>query len=146
MAPYVRESLVKATPATIWKTCFTPMKWESWDPDVEALEDVSGDCVNGTTFIFIMKEGSMKKIPVSLSDVKEKESVRFSGVVLGGMMKFDGLIEITTAKDDANASNVKYSFDMFGPLGSMVNWLNPAPVTEGVEKGLENIKKLSEGA
>jgi hypothetical protein len=120
------------------------MKWEMWDPDVSALEEVSGDCVNGTTFLFVMKEGPIKHIPVSLSDVKENESIRFSGGALGGAMQFDGLIEITATEDDA--SNVKYSFDMFGPLGSLVNWLNPTPVTGGVEKGLENIKNLSEEA
>jgi hypothetical protein len=35
---------------------------------------------------------------------------------------------------------------MFGPLGSLVNWLSPTPVTGGVETGLENIKNLSEEA
>ena len=120
------------------------MKWESWDPDVEAVEDATGGCVNGTKFVFVMKEGSIKKIPVVLSDVTENETVRFAGGVLGGAMKFDGFIEISVV--DASTSHVKYSFDMFGPLGSMVVWLNPTPVTNGVEKGLENIKTLSEAA
>lgn len=144
MAPYVQECLVKATPATIWKTCFAPMKWELWDPDVELMQDVSGECVNGTTFVFQMKDSSIKKIPVVLSQVQEHESLRFTGGVLGGTMKFDGIIEISVV--DATTSNVKYSFDMFGPLGSLVNWLNPTPVSNGVEKGLENIKNLSEAA
>ena len=28
-----------ATPAEIWSTCFTPMQWEKWDPDVTELAD-----------------------------------------------------------------------------------------------------------
>lgn len=149
MTPCVRECTVKATPSVIWKTCFTPMKWEMWDPDIVGLEDVNGNCANGTTFTFIMKEGSIQKIPAALSDVKENESVRFVGAVLGGTMKFDGFIEISSTPSsptDGGETNVKYTFDMFGPLGSVVNWLNPKPVTGGVEKGLENIKNLSEAA
>ena len=144
MAPCVRECDVKATPATIWKMCFAPMKWELWDPDVEIVEDVSGPCANGTTFVFVMKDSSIKTIPVVLSDVTENESVRFVGGVLGGAMKFDGFIDISVV--DSSTSRVTYSFDMFGPLGSLVNWLNPFPVTNGVEKGLENIKNLSVNA
>ena len=122
------------------------MKWEMWDPDVEALEEVSGGCVDGTSFVFVMREGPIKKIPVSLSDVKENESVRFTGEAVGGMMKFDGFIEIAASPEDDGASNVQYSFDMFGPLGSFINFINPKPVTGGVEKSLDNIKNLSEAA
>jgi carbon monoxide dehydrogenase subunit G len=144
MAPCVRETNVKATPATIWKAAFEPMKWETWDPDVERLEEVSGSCVNGTSFLFVMKEGPVKKIPVTLSDIKENETLRFSGAAIGGLMKFDGFIEISEV--DATTSKVKYTFDMTGFLGSVVAKLNPAPVVGGVEKGIENIKTLSEEA
>ena len=30
------------------------MKWEKWDPDVEALEDVSGDLKDGTTVVRVI--------------------------------------------------------------------------------------------
>jgi hypothetical protein len=144
MAPCVRESDVKATPATIWKTCFADMKFEKWDPDVVRLEDVSGECKDGTTLSFIMKEGPIKKVPCKLSDVKENESLRFYGIAMGGAMSFDGLIEIT-AKDD-NTSHIKYTFALNGFLGSMVSWLNPTPIVSGTEGGLANMVKLSEEA
>ena len=143
MAPCVRDLEVKATPAEIWKSCFVPMKWEQWDPDVEAIEDVSGDCVNGTTFTFVMISDSVKRIPVTLSDVKENETLRFAGAAVHGLMKFDGFIEIK-AKDESS-STITYSFSMFGLLGSLVNWMNPVVVSGGVEKGLENMKKIAEG-
>ena len=120
------------------------MKWEEWDPDVQHLEDVSGDCVNGTKLVFVMKDGPIPKIPVTLRGVKENESIQYHGGVLWGTMKFDASIEITALED--NTSFVRYTFDMHGLLGSVVHWYNPAPVTVGVEKGLENIKRLSEAA
>jgi hypothetical protein len=33
---------------------------------------------------------------------------------------------------------------MFGVLGSVIHFFNPKPVTNGVETGLANIKRLSE--
>ena len=144
MGVCVRESEVKATPETIWKTCFADMKFEKWDVDVVRLEDVSGECTNGTTFAFIMKEGPIEKIPCALSDVKENESLRFAGSVLGGMMKFDGFIEIT--KKDESTSNIKYTFVMNGLLGTFAMWANSKPAVHGTEKGLENMVSLSEEA
>ena len=144
MAPTVRESDVKATPATIWQTCFADMKWEKWDPDVVCLEDLSGECIDGTTITFVMNAGPVKKIPCSLSYVKENERLRFAGTALWGLMSFDGLVEIT-AKDETT-SNIKYTFDMTGVLGTLVLRLNPAPVVGGTEGGLANMVKLSEEA
>ena len=141
MAPVVRSLVVKATPAQIWKTCFAPMKWEEWDPDVEALEDVTGECVDGTTFTFVMIDPSVKRIPVALSNVKENETVRFGGAAVGGLMKFDGFIRIEPKGD---TSTIEYTFSMFGLLGSVVNFMKPDAVINGVEKGLENMKSLAE--
>ena len=117
------------------------MKWEEWDPDVQCLEDVSGDCIDGTTLIFVMKPEStpIPQIPVTLRGVKENESLQYHGAVWGGTMKFDASIEITAIDD--TSSFVRYTFDMYGLLGSIIHWYNPAPVTGGVEKGLENIKR-----
>jgi Polyketide cyclase / dehydrase and lipid transport len=144
MGPYIKECEVKASPATIWEACFAPMTWETWDPDVAHIENVSGGLVTGTSFEFIMKEGPVKNIPVVLTDVKEHEVIKYVGSVLKGAMKFDSLVEIFQL--DAHTSRVRYSFDMFGVLGSTVNYLNPKAVTNGVDGGLANIKRLSEEA
>jgi len=70
MAPCEVSATVKATPETIWSTCFEPMKWESWDPDLNAVSDVSTDCCEeGTTCVFEMKDGS--NIPITLSNVEK---------------------------------------------------------------------------
>ena len=37
MAPCEVSATCKATPETIWNTVFEPMKWESWDPDLNAV-------------------------------------------------------------------------------------------------------------
>lgn len=146
MAPIVRSLEVKAYPSHIWKTCFAPMKWEEWDPDVEALEDISGECADGTTFTFVMIDDTVKRIPVTLSDVKENETVRFAGAAVGGLMKFDGFIRIEPKEgtDGCSSSIIEYSFCMFGLLGSVVNYMKPDVVLSGVEKGLENMKSIAE--
>ncbi len=120
------------------------MQWEKWDPDVQKLEDVSGDCADGTTLVFVMKDGPIPKIPVTLSGVKDNECLHYHGGVLRGTINFDASIEISIIDDIT--SHVKYSFDMNGIFGSLVNWYNPTPVISGVEQGLENIKNLSEAA
>jgi hypothetical protein len=140
----VRESDVKATPATIWKVCFADMKFDKWDPDVKEMIDVTGGCENGTEFKFVMEEGPIKIVPCKLSDVKENESLRFTGAAAGGMIKFDGLIEITPK--DAESSHIKFSFVMKGLLGTPIMWLSPRPAVEGTEGGLQNMVRLSEEA
>ena len=52
-----RTAIAKATPQTIWKTCFSHMKWEVWDPDLNGVTEVKGGCEDGTTFNFDMKSG-----------------------------------------------------------------------------------------
>ncbi len=93
MAPVEVSSNVAATPETIWETCFVPMKWETWDPDLKELKDVSGGCEEGTTCIFAMKDGS--DIPITLSNVVKEKSVDFSGGVMGGMIGAVGKVVIT---------------------------------------------------
>ena len=145
MAPYVQACEVKASPATIWKTCFAPMKWENWDPDITHLENnLRGDVAlaTGTSFDFVMKESSIQKIPVVLTEVREYEVIKYEGRVLQGAMKFDATIEVSPISE--TLSSVRYSFEMFGVLGSVIHFFNPKPVTHGVEMGLANIKRLSE--
>lgn len=58
MAPVECKTKVAATPKIIWETCFAPMKWELWDPDMEKMVNVNGDGVNdGTEVKFYMKDG-----------------------------------------------------------------------------------------
>jgi hypothetical protein len=144
MAPYVQDCEIKASPATIWKACFAPMKWETWDHDITHIENLPGTLATGTAFEFVMRDGPIPRIPVILTDVKEYEVVKYEGSVLHGAMKFHAVIEINPVEE--NVSSVKYSFDMFGILGSTIHYLNPKPVTGGVETGLANIKRLSEEA
>lgn len=143
MSPVVRESDVLATPGTIWNTCFSDMKWEKWDPDVTELVCIEGGCIEGGTFNFVMKEGPLKIVPCSMSNVKAEKSLTFSGAAMSGFMKFSGTIDLTP-KDDSTTT-VKYSFLMSGLLGYMIAWFNPA-VVKGTEMGLANIVRLSEEA
>jgi len=105
---------------------------------------VSGPLENGTTLVFVMKEGPVKKVPCKLSDVKENVSLRFSGAVAFELMSFDGLVEIS--KKDEKISTIKYTFSMGGPLGAMLMVVNPKPAVSGTEGGLANMVKLSEAA
>jgi len=143
MAPYVQACEVNASPATVWKACFAPMKWETWDPDITHLDNpLGGSLATGTSFDFVMKDSSIQKIPVVLTNVNEYEVIKYEGRVLQGAMKFDATIEISPMGE--NLSSVRYSFEMFGVLGSVIHFFNPKPVTHGVEMGLANIKRLSE--
>lgn len=144
MAPTVREADCAATAATIWTSCFVDMKWERWDPDVEAVKDVVGGLADGSTFTFVMKDGPVKETPCKLSNVKDAESLTFSGAAMGGLMSFSGTI--TLAPNDGGGTHVKYEFGLGGPLGMLVNVLPGAAVVDGVEGGLANIVRISEEA
>jgi hypothetical protein len=145
MAPCVRESDVKASPATVWKTCIAELKWEKWDDDVVCLEGVDKGLTEGGNIVFVMKDGqAIPKIPVKLTTVKENKHLEYTGSVLYGLMNFGGSIEMS-AKDELT-SRIKYSFGMTGLLGSPINWYNPIPVVHGTETGLANMVRLSEEA
>jgi len=94
------SSTVAATPETIWATCFDDMKWESWDPDLIKVKNVSGGCENGTTCVFAMKDGN--RIPITLSNVEKNKSVNFSGGVFGGIARAEGKVVIS-AVDESNS-------------------------------------------
>jgi hypothetical protein len=100
------SSNVAATPETIWETCFAHMKWELWDTDLNAVKDVSGDggCEEGTTCIFAMADGN--DIPITLSNVAKNQSVDFKGGILGGMVRAEGKVRITTI--DSMNSKIDY--------------------------------------
>ena len=104
--PVERSANVAATPETIWNTCFVPMKWESWDPDLKDMIDVTGGCENGTTCTFVMKDGN--NIPTTLSNVDTNKSLTFSGGMAGGLLKFEGNILITPV--DASNSKIDYKY------------------------------------
>jgi len=142
MAPIRVSATVAATPTTIWETCFAPMKWESWDPDLAEVKDVSGACEDGCKCVFAMKDGN--DIPIELSNVKKNESVDFSGGGLGGLLKAEGKVLIS-AVDDAT-SKIDYSFELKGLLGSIVAVIKKKECVEGTEGGLANMVKLSEAA
>ena len=159
MAPCVREAdRVKALPSTIWKTCIADMNWERWDEDVVRLEqqgDGGGDSNQllqlreGLSFIFIMKEGPVFEIPVTVLNVKQNELVEYRGSVMYGLIKVWGKIEISPSNSNETAtdlSRIKYSFQLSGFLGSISMWKNPTPVIHGTETGLANIVRMSEEA
>eukprot|EP00542_Grammatophora_oceanica_P019705 CAMPEP_0194047710 /NCGR_PEP_ID=MMETSP0009_2-20130614/25222_1 /TAXON_ID=210454 /ORGANISM="Grammatophora oceanica, Strain CCMP 410" /LENGTH=146 /DNA_ID=CAMNT_0038693395 /DNA_START=9 /DNA_END=449 /DNA_ORIENTATION=+ len=143
MAPVDRSAVAEATPETIWKTCFVPMKWESWDVDVDHLDNVSGECVEGTTFNFVMKEGGTV-VPNTLMDVEENKTLTFLGVFAGGLMKNKGVITLTPEGTDK--TKIDYSFELQGPLGWIFGKVKSQAVVSGTEEGLANIVKLSEAA
>mmetsp|Transcript_21210 Transcript_21210/g.30358 ORF Transcript_21210/g.30358 Transcript_21210/m.30358 type:complete len:146 (-) Transcript_21210:139-576(-) len=142
MAPIKVSATVAATPSTIWETCFAPMKWETWDPDVLEVKDVSSGCEDGCTCVFAMKDGN--DIPITLSNVKKNESVDFSGGALGGLLSAEGKVLITVV-DDAT-SKIDYSFELKGFLGAIVGVVKKKECVEGTEDGLANMVKLSEAA
>ena len=154
MGKVTREGTAQAHPSTIWRTCFAPMRWETWDPDVERLENVETNShgtglFNGNTFTFVMKTGT--SIPTTVSDVVENESLVFSGSLLGGLVGFQGRIDMTptdTTGDDGGAptTHIKYSFGMNGFLGGVLGWVKSGEVVNGTEQGLANIIKMSEEA
>lgn len=104
MPPHEVSATVAATPETIWNTCFEHMKWETWDPDLTEVKDVSGACENGTTCVFAMKDGS--NFPITLSNTEKYKSLNFAGGVFGGIVSAEGKIVISAV--DAANSKIDY--------------------------------------
>ncbi|KNC72129.1 hypothetical protein SARC_15323 [Sphaeroforma arctica JP610] len=139
----VERALVHARPCTIWNTNFAGMKWDKWDPDVEAVEDVKGDMENGSSLVFVMNDNSGKYKTI-LSDVVKNERFTFSGSLMGGLLVFKGTFVLTPEGDDK--TNVEYSFSMYGLLGGPVGFLKSKAIEGGCEGGLKNVKEFSEAA
>lgn len=137
-----RSGVAKALPKTVWNTCFAPMRWESWDEDVTCLKDVSGPCKDGTTFLFVMKDGY--EATTVLRDVKPNRSLTFSGSMMGGWTKFTGTVRLIP--DGPSQTKVDYTFQMTGFLGRIVGFAAKSKVVQGTEHGLKNIIRLSEAA
>mmetsp|Transcript_4184 Transcript_4184/g.9107 ORF Transcript_4184/g.9107 Transcript_4184/m.9107 type:complete len:187 (+) Transcript_4184:155-715(+) len=145
MAPVECKTKVAATPKIIWETCFAPMKWELWDPDMEKMVNVNGDGVNdGTEVKFYMKDG--KKIKISLANCIKYQSVYFSGKY-GTCMPATSKIQIIPIEDSEKIqTEIVYSFELNGCVGSCVTAMYEPMLVNGTEVGLCNIKKLSEKA
>ena len=137
-----RSETVKATPETIWSSCFEKMKWETWDPDVKELKDVSGGCVNDTSFVFVMNDGT--NFPMKLSNVTEFQTLTATGSSAGGLIKASLTVLISPV--DAKSSKIDYSFGLTGLVGAMVGFFKKKGVVHGTEAGLANMVKISEEA
>ena len=142
MSPFNFSDNCKATPATIWDTCFADMKWESWDVDVKEVLEPSGGCENGTTFIFDMKSG--QKITCTLSDVVKNESLTFKGPFLGGTGNCTGTIKLIPIDD--KTTKIDYTFGFGGLLGPILSFAAKSQASEGTRLGLENMIRMSEEA
>ena len=140
--PYNFSNSCKASPETIWETCFSHMKWEIWDTDVTQVLEPSGGCENGTTFIFDMKSG--QKVNCTLSDVVKNETLTFRGPFLGGAGSFTGTVKLIPEGPDA--TKVDYTFGWGGFMSPLLNLALGKPAEEGTRMGLENIIRLSEEA
>ena len=139
----------KATPSTIWLTCFDHMKLEIWDTDVKQVLNVSGGCETGTTFIFDMKSG--QKIKCTLFDVIKNERLTFKGSFLGGLGNFEGTIKLTptessTEVDSPITTKIDYKFGFGGFMGPLLNLMAGKEAEHGTKQGLENMIQLSEEA
>ena len=162
VSPCIRVAQnVKAAPSTIWNACIGPMNWEQWDEDIVRLEppksskQTSGgtppqrlELEVGKSFTFIMKDSSVKEIPVTLLQVKPNDVIEYKGGAMYGLLKVWGKIEIETEEGEDvaanNTSTIKYSFELSGMLGSLAMWKDPKPVVHGTETGLANIVRLAE--
>lgn len=118
------------------------MKWENWDPDLKAINDLSGGCENNTSMVFAMNDGS--NIPITLSNVVKNKSVDFKGGALGGLLKAEGKIRITPV--DETTSKIDYSFELLGAFGPLVALVKKKEVVEGTQGGLDNMVKMSKEA
>lgn len=118
------------------------MKFESWDPDITELQNVTGPCVKGTKFMYIMADGAY--VPCSLTDVQKYKSITFEGLAISGSMGFIGKI-ILTPKSQAH-TGLKYVFGLKGCMGTIITLFNSGTIRQGMEKGLENMVRLSEEA
>ncbi|KAJ1456311.1 hypothetical protein M885DRAFT_517790 [Pelagophyceae sp. CCMP2097] len=136
------RAAVQATPAEVWQRCFVGMNWESWDPDVVRMVDVSGGLVNGTTFKFEMKEGT-KFLNCTLSNVVEETGFTFGGSAFHGFLCYEG--NISLASGTAGTTTVTYSFSMGGTVGVLAATANRDGTLGGAQRGLENIVALTQG-
>ena len=101
------------------------------------MKEASGASEDGTTFIFVMNDGS--DIAMSLSNVKKNETLNFGSRVYG-IVKAEGRIMLTPI--DTSTTKIDYSFELSGCVGAFVAWLTHS----GTEAGLANMVKLSEEA
>ena len=138
----VFSNVAKVPPHVVWKTCLTPMKWESWDPDVQELLQVSGPCETGTKLTFHMKDGA--KLPATLTKVVQNESMSYTARLLGGTL----VIQSTIALEQISAeqTRITYAFGLSGFLGGLTGALKSKMITDGTKKGLQNMIRLSEEA
>jgi hypothetical protein len=144
MAPVVRSATVKATPSKIW-SIFGDMKWESWDPDLESVENIEGGFADGATATFVMKkESGGMKFPIVITNFIPEKQFTFEGKAVGGLLKFAGTFELEPKTD--NETTVTFTYSMTGMLGGLMTMFNSKAVVGGTEGGLANVVKLSEEA
>ena len=156
----------RASAQHVWKTCFAPMKWESWDPDLIGMKDVSGPCETGTTFTFIMKEGG-KEFSSVIDEAEENRYISFTSSMFCGCVKLTGEIALKP-QPNGEGTEIEYGFETHGCLGYVCNlqtipsslslqththththrWIIAGAISkhieEGVEGGLGNIIYISE--
>ena len=118
------------------------LRWETWDHNLRQLRDVSGGCEDGTTCVFVPKDGH--EFQFTLSDVEKHKTLTFSGVAAWGTVRCEGRVRITPV--DRFSTKLEYSFGISGSVGFVVALLRTDDVVTGTEAGLANMVRLSEQA
>mmetsp|Transcript_63530 Transcript_63530/g.75180 ORF Transcript_63530/g.75180 Transcript_63530/m.75180 type:complete len:159 (-) Transcript_63530:188-664(-) len=142
----VHNGTVAASPSTVWNSCFEPMKWETWDPDVKCLESGSGtdsnlELADGRTFYFVMKSG--KKLKATL-EITKNQRLSYLGCFWGNNGKFEAEILLKATGEDK--TDIQYTFGLNGCLGSVLAGITTKSINEGMQKSMENIIRISEDA
>ena len=131
---------------TVWKTCFVPMKWESWDPDVKEMKNVSGGLGIDSTFTFVMNDGAeFQTRLVDVLDEKSHKALIFSTSLVCGLLELRGEIELT---ERSEVTEIQYNFSIGGCMACVAssNTRIEQEIVNGVKVGLANIIDMSEKA
>jgi len=138
-----RTKSCSASPQILWNKVFVSFNWQEWDPDIEKVVNADqGNFQEGALCTIVMKNGLHGN--TFLHTVQPYSLFVYQGSFWSGALKYEASFSLQETSE--GLCNVTYKFGLSGILGWLVSKTNENMIVHGVEKGLDNIVSLAEGA
>lgn len=137
MPSVTRTTIVEAPASIVWGVFSDVDKWSIWDT---GLETSSGEFVKGGRVNMTM--GGIT-ISGRFEEVIENKTFTMKGSLLVGLLTFRMKQTLTPQQGE---TKLEYEYGIYGLLGNLLWKAQSTSMVQGTEKGLANIKRLSEEA
>ena len=143
MATIRHSAIIAASPDDVWAFLAHGPNWARWEPDILHVLSFEDELQVGGALRVRLKPGRMKAT-IRFLEVEPRMRLACRTTVSAGMMTADAVFELRPGPAAAD-TDFSYSLRMNGPVGAVLQAVNPDKVDRQLRTGLANIIAMTSG-